>query len=78
MKLHHIILIVAIALLTWFGFSRVQSALPPRVVVIETGPVGGTYFRNAERYAQVMEQRGFEITPESRLDDYRRTHFSQT
>jgi len=61
MKLHHFLLLLAVAALCWLGLTHVRKALPPDVVVIETGPVGGTYHRNAERYAELMRAKGFNV-----------------
>ncbi len=61
MKLHRLIMVAAIAILAWLGIAQVRSALPPRSIVIETGPVGGSYHRNAERYAEIMRDHGFDL-----------------
>ena len=40
----------------------VAMALPPRSIVIEAGPVGGTYYAHATAYAEVLERHGFDVT----------------
>lgn len=40
----------------------VAMALPPRSIVIEAGPVGGTYYAHATAYAEVLESHGFAVT----------------
>lgn len=42
--------------------AYVMTALPPRSIVIEAGPIGGTYFAHATAYAEVLEDHGFEVT----------------
>lgn len=37
----------------------VALALPPRAIVIEAGPVGGTYHAHARAYAEVLAEHGF-------------------
>jgi TRAP-type uncharacterized transport system substrate-binding protein len=39
----------------------VWKARPPRVMTIETGPVGGSYYENALHYRQILAARGIEL-----------------
>jgi TRAP-type uncharacterized transport system substrate-binding protein len=60
-SLYWLLLVVAIGV----AANSIWLALPPRLVVIETGPVGGSYYENAVRYARRLEAAGFkaEIRP---------------
>lgn len=51
---------IAIAL---FGLAlvHIRQALPPDVIVIETGPAGGSYHDNAMLYAKHMEAAGLKV-----------------
>ena len=40
----------------------VATVLPPRSIVIEAGPMGGTYYAHATAYAEVLEEHGFNVT----------------
>jgi len=40
----------------------VATVLPPRSIVIEAGPMGGTYYAHATAYAEVLEEHGFHVT----------------
>lgn len=48
------------ALLVGFALLALSSR-PPRVLTIETGPVGGSYHQAALRYAQFLGQRGIQV-----------------
>ena len=43
----------------FFAVDSIRKTLPPSKVVIETGPVGGSYHDNALRYAKKLEAAGF-------------------
>jgi TRAP-type uncharacterized transport system substrate-binding protein len=51
---------IAIVLLGLAGLS-VKEALPPSTLVIETGPVGGSYHDNALLYAKHLEATGLKV-----------------
>lgn len=55
-----IALLAATALLIGFVLDLPRLA-PPDPVVIETGPVGGSYHRNALRYEQHLKAAGFKV-----------------
>ncbi|MEA2738131.1 MAG: hypothetical protein QOH05_1438 [Acetobacteraceae bacterium] len=39
----------------------IRRAIPPSIVTIETGPVGGSYYETALKYREVMRQRGIDL-----------------
>ena len=43
----------------FLAVDSIRETLPPSKVVIETGPVGGSYHDNALRYAKKLEAAGF-------------------
>jgi TRAP-type uncharacterized transport system substrate-binding protein len=45
--------------------------LPPRTLVIETGPVGGTYYQEAVKYQGAMKKLGFRMVLRPRDDSMR-------
>jgi TRAP-type uncharacterized transport system substrate-binding protein len=54
--------ILALIALGALGLVRaVGHAVPPRSVVIETGPIGGSYYRNALLYKQLIEASGVHV-----------------
>jgi TRAP-type uncharacterized transport system substrate-binding protein len=57
-KLPHLLLIITV--LSLIGFA-VWRSLPPSVVTIETGPIGGSYYEHAEQYAERMRARGINV-----------------
>ena len=53
-------LIAALVLLaSGLIINNIWQTLPPSVVMIETGPVGGSYHDSAQRYARKLEAAGF-------------------
>jgi hypothetical protein len=46
----------------------VLSSLPPREIVIEAGPIGGTYDEHARAYAVILEEHGFRTTVRNNPD----------
>lgn len=55
------LLLAGLALVVSFILDLKHLA-PPRPVVIESGPVGGSYHKNAIRYAEHLEGMGFAVT----------------
>jgi TRAP-type uncharacterized transport system substrate-binding protein len=45
----------------WLIYHGVNLALPPKLIVIETGPVGGTYHDTALLYARHFEEAGLKV-----------------
>jgi TRAP-type uncharacterized transport system substrate-binding protein len=45
----------------WLIYHGVNLALPPKLIVIETGPVGGTYHDTALLYAKHFEEAGLSV-----------------
>lgn len=63
--LRMLLLAALVAVMAVFAVISVQKALPPSTVIIETGPVGGSYHDNGLRYAKKLEAAGFktEVRP---------------
>ena len=57
-KLPYVLLLMGAV---FFAVNSIRETLPPSKVVIETGPVGGSYHDNALRYAKKLEAAGFKI-----------------
>ena len=57
--LHHRWLTL-VALAAAFG-GCVYSTLPPRVITIETGSLGGSYYQVAQQYKTALEKQGFVV-----------------
>ena len=55
-KFVHVLLLTG---LVFFAVNSIRKTLPPSKVVIETGPVGGSYHDNALRYVAKLEAAGF-------------------
>jgi TRAP-type uncharacterized transport system substrate-binding protein len=45
----------------WAMVNSIRQALPPKTVVIETGPAGGSYHQNALHYARKLEAAGLQV-----------------
>ena len=46
-----------VCLLIW----AIWRAVPPSHIIIETGPVGGSYYQTAEKYKRVLERGGVQV-----------------
>ena len=55
-KLAYVFLVIVFL---FFAADSIRETMPPRKVVIETGPVGGSYHDSALRYAKKLEAAGF-------------------
>jgi TRAP-type uncharacterized transport system substrate-binding protein len=60
-KLRSFVVSIVILGLGWLVYYGVNLALPPKLIVIETGPVGGTYHDTALLYARHFEEAGLNI-----------------
>ena len=58
-RLHFIIAVIAVAVL-WAAFGVLRT-LPPRTVVMATGPEGGAYHEVGARYREILAQAGVEL-----------------
>ena len=52
------ILVLAMLAALWWAVGNLRRALPPDLVVIQAGPVGGSFDTHARRYAAYLEQLG--------------------
>jgi uncharacterized protein len=60
-KLRAFVVTVIALGLAWLVYYGVNLALPPKLIVIETGPVGGTYHDTALLYARHFEEAGLKV-----------------
>ena len=53
--------LLGLALLWWLTAGSLRQALPPEPVVIQAGPVGGSFDVHARQYAEQLRAHGFQV-----------------
>lgn len=60
--------LLVLAAVWWLWEGRLEQVMPPAQVVIQAGPVGGSFDTHARAYAAMMQARGFRVEVRNQED----------